>query len=147
DAHNVLYSRDPHLGAIGLVWPPIPTVMRIAILPLTSAIGLTEFTGPLTSVFASAGCVVLLNHILHRFGVPPITRGLWITLTMANPVLLYHFVNGTAESVFTLFFLLAIQSALSFRDAPERAVLGLGLSTGLALWVRYEALAIIGMSV
>ena len=147
DAHNVLYSRDPHLGAIGLVWPPVPTMMRIAILPLTSAVGLTEFTGPLTSVIASAGCVVLLNHILHRFGVPPITRGLWIGLTFANPVLLFHFVNGTAESVFTFFFLWAVQSALQMRAAPERAVLGLGLSIGLALWVRYEALALMGMSV
>ncbi len=147
DAHNVLYSRDPHLGAIGLVWPPVPTMLRIAILPLTAAVGLTEFTGPLTSVIASAGCVVLLNHILHRFGIPPVTRGLWIALTFANPVLLFHFVNGTAESMFTLCFLWAVQSALQMRAAPERAVLGLGLSIGLALWVRYEALALMGMSV
>ncbi len=147
DAHNVLYSRDPHLGAIGLVWPPIPTMLRIAILPVTSTLGLTEFTGPLTSVIASAGCVVLMNHLLHYFGVPPITRGLWIAFTFANPVLLFHFVNGTAESMFMLFFLWAIQAALQMREAPERAVLGMGLAIGLALWVRYEALAIIGMSV
>jgi len=147
DAHNVLYSRDPHLGAIGLVWPPIPTMLRVAILPVTSAVGLTEFTGPLTSVIASAGCVVLMNHLLHHFGVPPVTRGLWIAFTFANPVLLFHFVNGTAESMFTLFFLWAIQAALQMREAPERAVLGMGLAIGLALWVRYEALAIIGMSV
>ena len=147
DAHNVLYSRDPHLGAIGLVWPPIPTVLRIMLMPLTTTIGLTEFTGPLTSVIATAGCVVLMNRILHRFGVPPTTRGLWIGLTFANPVLLFHFVNGTAESLFTLFFLWAIQAALQMREAPERAVLGMGLAIGLALWVRYEALAIMGMSV
>lgn len=147
DAHNVLYSRDPHLGAIGLVWPPIPTMLRVALMPLTSTLGLTEFTGPLTSVIASAGCVVLMNHILHRFGVPPTTRGIWIGLTFANPILLFHFVNGTAESMFTLFFLGTIQSALQMREAPERAVLGMGLAIGLALWVRYEALAIMGMSV
>ncbi|MGE3961684.1 MAG: hypothetical protein AB7F65_08405 [Dehalococcoidia bacterium] len=147
DAHNVLYSRDPHLGAIGLVWPPIPTVLRIAILPLTSAVGLTEFTGPITSVIASAGCVVLLNHLLHGFGVPRNTRAAWIVLTFANPVLLYHFVNGTAESVFTFFFLWAVIAALHIREAPERAVLGMGLAIGLALWVRYEALAIMGMAV
>ena len=147
DAHNVLYSRDPHLGAIGLVWPPIPTVMRIVILPITSAVGLTEFTGPITSVIATAGCVVVVNRLLHGFGVPPITRGLWIGITFANPVLLYHFVNGTAESVFTLFFLWVVASALQIREAPERAVLGMGLATGLALWVRYEALAIMGMAV
>jgi len=74
DAHNVLHSRDPHLGAIGLVWPPIPTMMRVAVLPLTAPLGLAEFTGPLTSVIAAAGCVVLLNRILARFTLPPETR-------------------------------------------------------------------------
>lgn len=147
DAHNVLSSRDPHLGAIGLVWPPIPTAMRIVLLPITAAFGLTEFTGPLTSVIASAGCVVLMNRILHGFGVSPRTRAVWIALTFLNPVLLFHFVNGTAEAVFTFFFLWAIQAALRVREAPDRAVIGLGLATGLALWVRYEALAIMGMSV
>jgi len=147
DAHNVLFSRDPHLGAIGLVWPPIPTVMRIALMPLLSPVGLTEFTGPVTSVIATAGCVVLLNRILHRFRVPVGTRVTWIVLSFGNPVTLYHFVNGTAESVFSFFFLWVLLAALNLREAPERAVIGMGLAGGLALWVRYEALAILGIAV
>ena len=147
DAHNVLYSSDPHLGAIGLVWPPVPTMMRVLLLPLMAPFGLTEFTGPLTSVIASAGCVILLNRILIRLQLPKRTRAIWIVCAMANPVTLYHFVNGTAESAFTFFFLAVILAAFQLRARPERAVLGMGIATGLALWVRYEALAIMGMSV
>ena len=147
DAHNVLYSSDPHLGAIGLVWPPVPTMMRVLLLPLMAPFGLTEFTGPLTSVIASAGCVILLNRILIRLQLPKRTRAIWIVCAMANPVTLYHFVNGTAESTFTFFFLAVILAAFQLRARPERAVLGMGIATGLALWVRYEALAIMGMAV
>jgi len=147
DAHNVLYSRDPHLGAIGLAWPPIPTFLRVMLLPITSRVGLTEFTGPITSVIATAGCVVLLNRILANLGVGRWTRGVWIAATMANPVLLYHFVNGTAESLFTFFFLWVLLASLQLRERPEAAVLGMGFASGLALWVRYEALAIVGTAV
>jgi len=147
DAHNVLFSRDPHLGAIGLVWPPIPTAMRIALLPLTAPLGLAEFTGPLTSVVAAAGCVVLLNRILVRCSLPGPTRAAWIAASMANPVVLYHMVNGTAEAAFTFCFLAVILASMQLNTHPERAVLGMGLAGGLALWVRYEAVAIMGMAV
>ncbi|MEX1022889.1 MAG: hypothetical protein WD058_07055 [Dehalococcoidia bacterium] len=147
DAHNVLSSRDPHLGAIGLAWPPIPTFMRVVLMPAFDAVGLTEFVGPFTSVIAAAGCVVVLNRILARFGFSAATRGVWIVASMANPVLLYHFVNGTAESLFALLFLFVLHSSLRLREAPERAVIGMGLGAGGALWVRYEALAIVGTAV
>lgn len=145
DAHNVLSSRDPHLGAIGLAWPPIPTFLRIVIMPALAPFGLTEFTGPITSVLGAAGCVVLTNRILMGFGIPGSVRGVWIGLSIANPVLLYHFVNGTAESLFALFFLFVILSSLQLRAHPERAVLGMGFGAGMALWVRYEAVAIMAM--
>ena len=147
DAHNVLHSRDPHLGAIGLVWPPIPTMMRVALLPLTSPLGLTEFTGPITSVIAAAGSVVLLNRILASFTLPKNTRIVWIAVSVANPVTLYHLVNGTAEAAFAFAFLAVILASLQLRVRPERAVLGIGLAGGLAFWVRYEAVAIMGMAV
>jgi hypothetical protein len=147
DAHNVLYSRDPHLGAIGLVWPPIPTMMRVALLQLTSPFGLAEFTGPITSVIAAAGCVVLFNRILTRFTLSKNTRIVWIAASIANPVTLYHLVNGTAEAAFAFAFLAVILASLQLRARPERAVLGMGIAGGLAFWVRYEAVAIMGMAV
>jgi hypothetical protein len=147
DAHNVLSSRDPHLGAIGLAWPPIPTFLRIVIMPVLAPFGLTEFTGPITSVFGAAGCVVLTNRILKSFGLTGAVRGVWIGLSVANPVLLYHFVNGTAESLFAFFFLFVILAALQLRAHPERAVLGMGFGAGMALWVRYEAVAIMAMCI
>ncbi|MDO9444245.1 MAG: hypothetical protein Q7K37_02945, partial [Dehalococcoidia bacterium] len=146
DAQAVLFSRDPHLGAIGFVWPPLPTVARIVLMPVTHPLGFGEFTGQLTSVIFTAGVVVVLHRILRNLGLPPRTRALWIGMAMLNPVVLLHFTNGTAESAFTLLLLLVVYSTLHLSISPIPAISGMGMAIAIALGVRYEALAIAGMA-
>src|SRR5690606_8151916 len=146
DAQAVLYSRDPHLGAIGFVWPPLPTLARIAIFPVTHNLGLAAFTGQITSALFAAGCVVVLYRILRLLELPRTTRMVWLGVAMLNPVVVLHFTNGTAESAFTLLVLLAVQSALRLPITPLPAISGMGLAIAAALLVRYEALAIAGTS-
>ncbi|PKN79403.1 MAG: hypothetical protein CVU47_10700 [Chloroflexi bacterium HGW-Chloroflexi-9] len=146
DAQAVLYSRDPHLGAIGFVWPPLPTLARIALMPITHPLGFGEFTGQLTSVIFTAALVVLLQRILRNLGLPGRTRAIWIAVAMLNPVVLLHFTNGTAESAFTLLLLLVIHSTLRLSVTPVPAISGMGVAIAAALGVRYEALAIAGMA-
>ncbi|GMU39526.1 MAG: hypothetical protein AMXMBFR23_03920 [Chloroflexota bacterium] len=141
DAHNVLYSRDPHLGAIGFTWPPLPTALRLPLLMALHPFGVTAFVGPLTSVIAAAGCVVLLDQILGRFSLDGRTRAAWIAVTLANPIVVLHFTNGTAEAIFAFLFLAVIRASLRLMDRPDLAVQGMGLAAGTAIWVRYEALA------
>jgi len=144
DAQAVLFSRDPHLGAIGFVWPPLPTLARIALMPVTHPLGFGEFTGQITSVIFSAGVVVLLHRILRNLGLPPRTCALWIGLAVLNPVVLLHFTNGTAESAFTLLLLLVVHYTLRLSTSPVPAISGMGVAIAVALGVRYEALAIAG---
>lgn len=144
DAQAVLYSRDPHLGAIGFVWPPLPTLSRIAILPLTQNLGIAEFTGQITSALFAAGCVVVLYRILCRLELPKNVRIVWLGVAMLNPVVVLHFANGTAESAFTLLLLILFHAALRLPVAPLPAISGMGLAIAAALLVRYEALAIGG---
>lgn len=146
DAQAVLYSRDPHLGAIGFVWPPLPTLARIVLMPVTHPLGIGEFTGQLTSVIFSAGVVVLLHRILRNLGLAPRTRVIWIGLAVLNPVVLLHFTNGTAESAFTLLLLLVLHFTLRLSTSPVPAISGMGVAIAIALGVRYEALAIAGMA-
>ncbi|MDP2326999.1 MAG: hypothetical protein Q8M79_02820, partial [Dehalococcoidia bacterium] len=146
DAQAVLYSRDPHLGAIGFVWPPLPTLARIALMPVTHPLGFGEFTGQITSVIFTAGVVVVLHRILRNLGLSPRTRALWIGLAVLNPVVLLHFTNGTAESAFTLLLLLVVHYTLRLSTSPVPAISGMGVAIAVALGVRYEALAIAGMA-
>lgn len=146
DAQSVLFSRDPHLGAIGFVWPPLPTLARIALLPLTSVLGIPDFTGQLSSILFAAATVVMLNRILRMLDLAPRARAVWMGAALLNPVVLLHFANGTAESAFTLLVLLVLYGALRLDVSPLPALTGMGLALAMALLVRYEALAIAGTS-
>ncbi len=146
DAQSVLFSRDPHLGAIGFVWPPLPTIARIVLLPLTDFLRIGDFTGQITSVLFAAGAVVLLHRILRDLGLPLVPRVIWMAVAVLNPVVLLHFTNGTAESAFTLLLLLVVYHALRLPKAPGPAITGMGIALAIALLVRYEALAIAGMA-
>lgn len=146
DAQAVLYSRDPHLGAIGFVWPPLPTIARIALMPLTHPLGIGDFTGQLTAVLFTSGVVVVLNRILRTLGLFRTPRAIWIGMSMLNPVVLLHFTNGTAESAFTLVLLVVVHFTLRLSTTPVPAISGMGLAIAVALGVRYEALAMAGMA-
>lgn len=38
NAYYVLYSRDPHLAAIGFIWPQLPSILQLPLLPVTKSI-------------------------------------------------------------------------------------------------------------
>src|SRR5437763_17049073 len=81
NAFYVLGSRHPHLGAIGLVWPPLPSFLA---LPVVAFHGfwpplLTDgFAGSIVASACSAGTVVLINRRLRRAGV---VRGMRLILS------------------------------------------------------------------
>jgi hypothetical protein len=73
NAFYALYSRDPHLGAIGFVLPPVPTLAILPILPfkaLWPALVTSAFAAPITSAAFMAGSVVLVRRILRDLAVP-----------------------------------------------------------------------------
>ncbi len=57
NAFYVLYSRDPHLGAIGFIWNPLPSLMEMVLL-----IFLSDLSG--TGV-PRAGCRHYDVHLLR----------------------------------------------------------------------------------
>ena len=147
NALMVVASRDPHLGAIGFVWPPIPTLVRVALLPLFRPLRLTEFVGAAASIPFAAGCVVMLNRILRDFHIEGRARAAWLALTFANPLVALHFANGTAESAFALCLLIGLRAVTQLNNQPTGATMRLSIAIALSLWVRYEgvALAAVGL--
>src|SRR3989442_177001 len=106
-AHVVLYSRDPHLAALGLQWPPLPTFLMIPILAfkgLWPPLATQAFAGSIEAAAFSAGTVALLNVGLRWAGV---VRGLRLVLCFAwmlNPMTLAYAVQGMSEAPFIFFF-------------------------------------------
>lgn len=140
NAFYVLFSRDPHLAAIGFVWPALPSLVQLALLPPLFAIGHPEFAGPLLSSVAGAGAIAVLGLILGQFGVTGWIRMVWLGLIAFHPQIFYQSANGVAEMPFLVLILLACYAYFSL-DHSEMGLATVGLWLALAFLVRYEALA------
>ena len=69
NAYYVLYSRDPHLAAIGFIWPPLPSILQLPLLPITKALNIIPFTGNIISALSGAACLVMMNKLLINMKV------------------------------------------------------------------------------
>jgi hypothetical protein len=142
NAHFVLFSRDPHLGAIGFVWNPLPSLMA---LPLVALKGLWPnlVTDGLAAGFVSAPfggiSAAYLLKILARLEVPRWSRQLLVLFYALNPLVIYYAANGMTEIILIASLLGALHGVLVYLE--DRHVLELVKS---ALWllfgfgVRYE---------
>ena len=66
NAYYVLYSRDPHLAAIGFVWNPLPSLAVIPLLPLKTVwpdMVATGFAGSIISALCMAAAVWEIHGI------------------------------------------------------------------------------------
>ncbi len=140
NASYVLFSRDPHLASIGFVWPVLPSILQLPLLPVLHALGHPEFAGPIVSSLAGAGTMVVLAAILGRFGVTGWTRLLWLLPVQLHPQFLYLASNGMSEPLSIFFLMLAVLAFLSV-TTDVLAPSALGLSLAGAFFVRYEVLS------
>ncbi len=142
NAFFVLFSRDPHLAAIGFVWPPLPSLMQLPLLLPLRWLGHPTFAGPILSSVAGAVALVVLNVILAYLNVPRALRWWLLALTQLHPAVWYLAASGLAEIILLCCLLLVLWGYLLM---PERvrswAIAGTGLALGFL--VRYEALAMI----
>ncbi len=146
-AFYVLFSRRPHLGAIGFVWTPLLSILQLPLLLILKPIGMVTFAGPITSSGFGAGLLLVLNRILHEVGRVTLRwRILWLALIMLNPLVLYLSVTGMTEIPFTFFTVLAIYKFLSWSRDPEdnwRSLLTMSFALAAAFYLRYETIALI----
>lgn len=145
NAFYVLHSRDPHLGAIGFVWNPLPSLLELIPISFWNVAPEMVSSG-LAAVLASAGFaaggVTLLYGALRKFGAP-----LWfaciITLTYAaNPFIFSYGANGMSESTFSFFLLWSVIAMTQWlRQRNISSLVQLGAALGMAFWSRYESIA------
>lgn len=144
-AERVLFSRDPHLEAIGFVWNPMQSLPLLPLIPLKFLwpdIVRLGFAAAIVSALFMAGAVYQVHATLRDFGVARLPRFVLTVLFAAHPMILTYAVNGMSEAMLLFFLLIAIrQLAAWLRDFPPPQLAYAGLALGAAYLSRYEAIA------
>ncbi|WP_353949049.1 hypothetical protein ABNN70_05740 [Sporolactobacillus sp. Y61] len=144
NAYYVLFSRDPHLGAIGFVWNPLPSLLMIPLLLVTPWVKIIASEGIagilLTSVFASCTAMLLLKSLLRR-KQPLLFSCAFVFLFSFNPFMFLYGSNGMSEMIFIFFIILCVTAFTDWMD-DRRGVsplITMGFALALAFLTRYES--------
>lgn len=145
NGYFVLFSRDPHLPAVGFVWNPLPSLLLLPVLPfghLFRPLVRDGFAGAVESALFMAGTVVMLAGCLRRLGVGRAVRLVLVALFALHPMIMTYAGSGESEAM-QLFFLLLTVSALIgwLQDQRPGQLVTAGLALGLGYFTRYEAVA------
>jgi hypothetical protein len=140
----VLYSRDPHLAAIGFVWNPgqsIADMVPLLFNPLWSGLASHDMAGSIVSALAMAGTAYQLLATLREWGVRRTPRLVMVTCFALNPMILFYGANGMSEALF-LFTLVACGRYLLrwLRTGDVRSLVYSAVALGACYLVRNEAL-------
>jgi hypothetical protein len=145
NASYVLFSRDPHLGAIGFVWNPLPSLLVLPILPfktLWPALLEQGFAANIVSAVAMGLAVVQVRGFLVDGNVVRPVRLALTALFAIHPLVLQYGANGMSEALYLLFLVAAARYLVRWaRHRELGALVVAGVALGAAYLTRYEALA------
>jgi len=144
DARYMLFSRDPHLAAVGFVWLPLPVLAQLPFMLVASPLHQAVAAGPISTAVGGALAVLVVAGITR---VLQLGRGLGVALTAAyafNPVIIFTSANGMSETWFYLFAAIALLGYVQwirYGRTLDLVVISAGLAG--AMFVRYETIAFI----
>jgi hypothetical protein len=131
DAVFVTAGRDPHLGAIGFYWPPMPQLIQCPFVLLFEPFGRADMAGPVSSALCMALTIPVIGRLCTRLGLSRLLRfGICAGFAL-NPVIVYYAANGMSEACSILFVAIAMLGFLTYiqtRTTSDLIVLTLGLS-------------------
>jgi hypothetical protein len=149
NAQYVLFSRDPHLAAIGFVWNPLPSLVELVVLPFRSLwplLAQVGFAANLMSALFMAGAVYQLFRFMEDIRVPAWPKAALVASFAAHPMIVFYGANGMSEAPLIFFLLIALRYLVRWlTTADVRPLVILGLALGAAYLTRYEA-AIAGLA-
>jgi hypothetical protein len=136
-SQSVLFSRDPHLAALGFIFTPVSAMVQIpaiALSPLWPDIAERAFAGTLMSAPFMAGAAFQVFCMGTDRGLPRI-YSLTITLLFAlNPMIIFYGSNGMSEAPFIFFMTWAVRRLIMWMvdDDVHHLVTAGGIAMGLA---------------
>lgn len=144
NAFYVMFSRDPHLAAIGFVWNPLPSLANMLFLtlyPVFPVMATHGVAGVLMSCTFTALTAVYLYHACHaQF---KLKRGISVAIALLfsfNPLTFYFGFTGLSDAPFNLFIMMTVvEFAIWMSFKRINAVIVGSFALALAFWTRYEA--------
>lgn len=134
DALYVTVGRDPHLGAIGFYWPPLPQLVQLPLMPFLRPFGAEIMAGPISSAICAAATIPILGQIGKRLGLHRwLTFGICASFAI-NPDIIYTASNGMSEACFLLAGAVTMLGFLSYiqtRTTADLLIFTLGLSAAI----------------
>ena len=145
-AQSVLFSRDPHLAAIGFIFTPLTAMVQvpvIALSPIWPALAERAFSATVMSALFMAGAVVQVLSMGIDRGLPR-----WYTVTITtlfalHPMIVFYGANGMSEAPFVFFMAWSVRRLIMWMvdDDVHHLIAAGGIAMGLAYLTRYDALA------
>ena len=140
----ILYSRDPHLAAVGFVWPPLQSIADMVVLlgnHLWPALSHNDMAGSIVSGLAMAGAAYQILAALREWGVSRIPR-LVLTASFAlNPMMLLYGGNGMSEGLYVFTLVASTRYFLRWIHKGDlRSLAYAGVALAFSYLARFEAL-------
>ena len=139
----IIYSRDPHLSAVGFVWDPLTSVADMVVLlgnHLWPALSHNNMAGSLVSAVAMAGAVYQLCAALREWGVSRIPRLVLTAFFALNPMIVFYGGNGMSEGLFLFTLMAGTRYLLRWMHGGDLRSLAYGaVALGFCYLTRNEA--------
>lgn len=139
-AFQVIFSREPHLAALGFVWPPIPAFTNVPLIALLRPLGLAPFSASVMGTMYAAGAVVMFASILRALGVNRVVTAFLAISLATNQYFYQTAAAGLSERLLAFFLLASLRAYVSWFKQPQPStIMYAGLACAGGMMCRYEA--------
>lgn len=139
----IIYSRDPHLAAVGFVWEPLQSLADAVLLlgnHVWPALSHNDMAGSLVSALAMAGAVHQLRSALQEWGVSRTPRLVLTAFFALDPMILLYAGNGMSEGLYLFTLLTSTRYLLRWMHRGDlRSLAYAAVALGFAYLTRNEA--------
>ncbi len=141
----VLYSRDPHLAAIGFVWDPLQSLADIVFLlgnHLWPDLSHDAMAASLASSIGMAGAVYQMCAALREWGLSRAPRLILVAFFALNPMIVLYGANGMSEGIYLFTLVAATRYLLRWVHRGDlRSLAYAAIALGFGYLSRNEAVA------
>ena len=145
NAYYVLFSRNPHLGAIGFIWNPLPSLLElpfVALHPWFPSVVTKGLAGAVVSAALGSIATYHLAHILKNISLPKWWRVVLTLCFSLNPLIVLYGANGMSDIMWVACMLGTYSGLFDYLQTGSlRRLVVAGFWLGAGLGMRYEAVA------
>lgn len=144
DAVYVLFSRDPHLAAIGSIWLPLSEFLQLPFALILRPFGQVELAGPVSTSLCIVATTLIIVRICRLLNLSRVATFAIALAWATNPVTVFYAANGMSEASSFMCVALAMLGYLGWIRL-ERTTYLVILAIGLAgaVLIRYEAVGLV----